>query len=179
MDMAEYDDIYVALATTAFTIKSNLGKEADQTMRELNIPVCSTKMKTPLFDRKSFLQRTFMMADAKNMAQTVRIDSTARSVYVGYHSLKLDDALVEYVQKDGGRPSKAFFERWNVIQTMMFEFDVVNLRGENLFCIRGLWVLDKWKYLDVAQRANLEIVDGKTLRSLMKNNKINEYESNN
>jgi len=173
------DDIYVALSTTAFTILSNFGEKESQEIREMEVPICSVMMSTQLFEGKSIMQKAFMMADAKDMAETISIDHDKQSVYIGKSSLEETDALVDYTHKGGGKPPKEFFKRWKEKQTLMFEFDVLNYKKENVFCIRGLWILDGWAHLDIAQKANLKIVESAVFKSLVKGKMVDKYEDYN
>lgn len=92
----------------------------------------------------------------KEMAKLVLIDSNKKTVYIGEESE--NSGLIEYTEQTGSEYSKHFFERWDQTQTLMLEFIIYDKNNKPITCLKGLWDINHWDYLDFFPTNNIQIV---------------------
>jgi hypothetical protein len=151
-------DIEVALTTTHYLKNSSIGAVMDERLKTANIPVCVAVMGLDIYSGDSTEHLEHVMAEmCKDMARTVSVIPEKSYVFVGMNPQDECTGLVVYEATDTPM-SKMFFERWVVLQTMLFELQV-GREDQPLFVIKGLWRQTKWDYLDVNPTSKLTIID--------------------
>jgi hypothetical protein len=91
------------------------------------------------------------------MSKHVEIDVDKRTIII-YGKNKNDDAIVLYEDLKRDDHSDEFFKRWTETQSLIFEFQVHNLKNVAVFAIRGLWLDNKWFGIKVVPFSNTEIL---------------------
>ena len=98
----------------------------------------------------------------KEMAKHIIVDDIKKSIYIGDSEKAVEGTgLVEYQCEGPTEYNIHFFERWNVLKTLMFEFSVYGNDRQISFCLKGLWLKDHWHMLEVRGTSNVEVVSPK------------------
>lgn len=130
------------------------------TARTYNIPICVAQMGMGLFGWGPDLERQeHSMANmCMGMAKTVHVDSIKRYIFIGETPSIPDTGLIEYIDEIKSSSSNSFFSQWDLLKSLLMEFSVIGLQQEPLFCIKGLWVIDKWARLEVFHKSSITVV---------------------
>jgi len=98
----------------------------------------------------------------KEMAKLVIVNDIKKSIYIGDDPNATDGTgLVEYQCEGPTQFNTHFFERWNQIKTLMFEFSVYGNDRQTSFCLKGLWLKDHWHRLEILGSSKVEVVPPK------------------
>lgn len=156
-------DINVALTTTGHTVAVQDASEFLKVTKDADIPVCVANIGLGMFgfgiNAEQFELRWAQICI--EMAKTVQVDVEKKTVFVGEDPTDTNTGLVEYTELGQGLCASDFFRRWNETHTMVFEFSALNLKGDPLFAIKGIWMQDHW-------HDELTILSGETLHILSK-----------
>jgi hypothetical protein len=130
------------------------------TIRSQDYPVCAAQMCMGLYGWGPDLehQEHFMANMCKNMAKTVFVDSKKRYVFVGEDPDIPDSGLIEYTDEIQQTFSNSFFIQWDIYHSLVLDFSVVGFKMEPIFCIRGLWSIDKWSFMDVYPSSSITVI---------------------
>lgn len=128
--------------------------------RRQNYPLCIAQMCLGLFGWGPDLEyQEHVMANlCKSMAKTVHVNSKNQYVFIGRDPNTPDSGLIEYTENSPNPSSNSFFSQWDNLHSLVMEFNVVGMKLEPLFCIKGLWVIDKWVNLDVYTKSSITVV---------------------
>jgi hypothetical protein len=96
---------------------------------------------------------------AKDMAKIVVINSEKCTLYIGEEPENENGALIQYGEKEPGEHAKNFFKRWEETKQMMLEFNIIGHKNETLFCLKGLWSDNEWKFLNVVGTSKISIIE--------------------
>ena len=141
-------DITVVLSTTKSIIASDLPDEKG--VKDLDCPVICASMGLGLSGFGTGLeQEEHKLAQiCKEMAKTVLVSSPR--VFIGEDPSQGDTALIEYfVENSDNSIYQHFFEQYAKMKMLFMEFQVFGIGGKPIFSLKGLWVTDCWKFLDV------------------------------
>lgn len=148
-------NINVALSTTGFMAVS----DGDiQMFREMNVPVCIAEMGMGIFGAGMEQLEHQMAESAKSLAKTVVVNSQTGTVFIGEDPTVEDSGLVVFQEEVYSPMAKSFFERWEELHTMIFEFHVLGLEGKPRYAIRGLWENDGWRNLEIVASPKIHVI---------------------
>lgn len=152
-------DIKVALSSTKHIVKMEGPEELTALIQEKDFPICTADMGMELYGWGKDLEREELhIAEmCKDMAKTVFVDLKTRYVFVGENPADPETGLIEYTDNVNGHCSDSFFQQWGLLNSMFLEFNVVSIKGP-MFTLRGLWIIDSWKFLDIFTHANITVV---------------------
>ncbi len=143
------DRISVALTCSRMLNFENNSKEEVEPFLRLDLPIVSVKAPLALFGNIEYEEHKLSKMIIE-MAQKVHIDVEKKYVEIGgLKGLYGNMNLVEYTQNNENELSEVFFGRWLECQSIIFEFSILNFNDDNLFTIRGLWLVDHWDFIDV------------------------------
>lgn len=127
-------------------------------LEERDIAICCAYMGCGMFgfgaDKEKEEHRLSLLC--KEMAKTVAISKP--DVFIGEDPKDLNSALVEYREEKQTPITESFFTQWEQYKLMLMEFQLVDLQGNPIFVLRGLWDKDHWQGLDIYPEANITVV---------------------
>jgi hypothetical protein len=151
--------ISVSLSSTKHTL-AGTSPDLINSLHQCVFPVCVAEMGLGLF---GFNERDELGISTlcKNMAKTVYVDSEKQYVFIGENPQIPESALVEYTEQIKTTFTESFFCQWNSTHCMIFEFNCIGTKGTSVFCLRGIWVNDKWQFMDIEASPNITVVSRK------------------
>ena len=153
--MTDPGDLAVSLTTTRHILLSNLPEE----ISAAEFPVCIAEMGLVMFGAELEHMEHIAAESCKGMARTVIVDPSARTVFVGMDIAVEETGLVVYrEERPDNVPANDFFKAWQTHNSMIFEFQVLGQDGKARFSIRGLWLRDAWKFLDIMPNSCFTVV---------------------
>lgn len=156
-------DIKVALSSTGHVLQIDGPPELTNLIKEQNYPVCVADLGMGIFgpSRRGQEQEEHQISQmCMAMAKKVFIDREKKYVFIGEDPKIPETGLIEYTSDVDGPCSDSFFRQWDLLKSLFMEFNVIGMK-EPLFSLRGLWVVDEWKYLDIFPRSNITIISPK------------------
>lgn len=175
-------DISVALTTSAHVI---VGDNLPDKFTDLCIPICCAQVGLGMFGflgSEKERQELVFGEICKNMAKEVYVDTEKRWVFIGENHNDPQTGLIDYTEQDYRICAQDFFKYWDKYHCLMLEFRVFNpmhgadkdltldpLMGSgravlpedsDLFCLKGIWMLNHWKSLDVYPTSRITIIPG-------------------
>lgn len=152
-------DITVYLSTTKWTVATDSSNP--EILIKLDIPVCCSAMMIGSFGFTSHENETtehYWSNVMLDMAKFVHIDTQNKTVYIGNDQNRSpESSLIEYAESSLGEYSKHFFERWEQIQTLLFEFTIFDIKNKPRFSLKGIWLKDHWEKLEIFPANHIEI----------------------
>ena len=174
-------DIRVALTTSAHLV---LGPMPEQ-FRQLNLPICCAEIGLGMFgysESEKEKEELVVGQLCKEMAKEVFIDIEKKWVFIGVDHNDNETGLIDYTEQNNGECAKDFFTFWEKTHTLMLEFRAFNalpMIFENkimdpqmgsgktfsplpnisdLFCIKGIWLINHWHSLEILPSSKITIV---------------------
>ena len=150
--------ITVSLTSTKYASKVVDGN-IDQLIK-FDVPVCSSIMGLGMFGFKAEKEKYehIWSEMCLKMAKYVYVDSINHSVYIGDDKEHSENTgLIEYTTEKVNEYEISFFKRWEIIKSLIFEHTIVDLENKPIFCLKGLWVIDKWDKLDICTENTISV----------------------
>jgi len=153
-------DLAVCLTTSGFIHVTDQG---DHTLEidlfTKDIPVCSAchvlDLPSNLGDSTLVRIRRVLLTGLRH----VNVNSDLRSIYIGIDEYDEDTATVLYKAHKDSPHINAFFDRWEEIQTMLFEHTLKDINNNIIACVQGWWVKDSWLKLSIIPKPLIEILE--------------------
>jgi hypothetical protein len=142
--MSDFDDIKVSLTTSKFSPYSIDSNETPQQHQHF-------------VSGNSEYAEHVTSSIAKEMTKEVYVDSSRNYIFVGEDHNIEQTGIVVYSPLNLNGYETEFFKRWNEIKTLMFEYQVFGVDKKDIFIIKGLWIQDHWKFLDVFPSSRIHI----------------------
>jgi hypothetical protein len=149
------EDIRASLTTSKFSLYSIDVGFNHTAFVKMNLPICVAESHLiSLYNEKIEHDASIM---AKEMVKEIFVDSSKKYFFIGEDHNNEMTALICYSVEHNGLYEQEFFKRWDEIRSLLFEFQVFGKNGEDIFVIKGLWLKDKWHFLDVFPSSKLHI----------------------
>jgi len=161
--MSSAMDIGVALTTTKHMSVDYNEISTSVSLIIEDIPVCVVDMTFMIIpideDMKQFIATTL-----KNSLGKVFIDTEKRFLFIGEDPSNEDTGMIVYQEPRHTIFTDDFFNRWSEIKHMFLEFKVFNQNIEKnttdkLFCLKGLWAIDKWEILEINNNDSFKVLE--------------------
>jgi hypothetical protein len=155
--------VSVTLSSTRHIIQSD-SSELLTALHQYDLPICVAEMGLGLIN---FNERDELgiACFCKNMAKTIYVNTEKQYVYIGDDYQEPNSALIEYTEEIPTIFTNSFFQRWDLTHQLLFDFNYIGFNGKPVFCIKGLWVIDKWHHLDITPGSKIILVSPKRLAS--------------
>lgn len=154
------DNIKVSLTTSKFSpyrVDTQQTEQEYQSFVELNIPVCVSEYLLQVDMQNKEYAEHIVSNLAKEMAKEVYVDSSNKCVFIGEDHNKEITGIVVYSVFNLNKYEIEFFKRWDETKTMLFEHQVKDFNNQEIFILKGLWLKDKWKYLEILPSSRIHI----------------------
>jgi len=150
-------DINVALSSTGHILQIDGPPEIIELLKKQNYPVCVADMGLGIYGQGQEQEEHHIAELCKAMAKTVFVDMERRYVFIGEDPEIPETGLIEYLSDVDGHCIDSFFKQWGLLKSLFMEFNVLGKNGP-LFSLRGLWVINEWKILDIFTHSNITVI---------------------
>ena len=154
-------DIQVALSSTEHILQLDGPPEWAELLKKQNYPVCVADMGMLIFGSGQEQEEHHIAELCKGMAKTVFVDKKKQYVFIGENPEIPDTGLIEYTNDVESSCSNSFFKQWGLLKSLFLEFNVIG--KEPLFTLKGLWIINEWKFLEIFPHSSITIVPPKKL----------------
>lgn len=153
-------DLAVSLTSSGFIHMTEDGDPSlEVDLFTQDIPVCSIKH---VLDLPTYLSEQSIIRLSnilKDKLRQVDINSDLRSFFIGVDKNNESTAAVQYTALQDAPHINAFFDRWDEIHAMLFEYSLKNKYGTLITCIQGFWAMDSWVKLSITPKPLITIVE--------------------
>lgn len=143
---------------------SSASEEKETEFWKANIPVCIAEMGLMMYnfghDAEAF-EHSFAQS-AKSMVKAVAIYPDKRTIFIGEDPRVLETAMVDYTNNQKNKYADAFFQRWIETKHMIYQHHFIGNENKSLFSLIGIWVVDRWQYLEIKPKGTIHIKVGET-----------------
>jgi hypothetical protein len=89
----------------------------------------------------------------------VDINSDLRSIFVGVDKNNESTASVLYTALQDAPHANAFFDRWDELHAVLFEYSIKSRHNTLIACAQGFWANGSWIKLDIVPKPIITIVE--------------------